>query len=184
MKFGYARVSTDEQNNQLQIDALRKARVKEENIFFEKASGGRWDRPQLQKMLERLREEDTVIVWKLDRLSRSLHDLLRIMRKFDDRKVGFRCLTEPIDTTTPAGRMMMQMVGAFAEFEKEMLRERTMAGLEAAEKQGRRGGRPRRLSLEQEKEAIKMVQSGKSKSEVARLFAVHPSTISRLRPCD
>jgi DNA invertase Pin-like site-specific DNA recombinase len=178
MKFGYARVSTRDQNEQLQIDALREAGA--ERIFVEKASGGRWDRPEFQTMMDHLRDGDVVIVWKLDRLSRSLHDLLRIMKKLDDVAAGFVCLTEPIDTTTPAGRMMMQMIGAFAEFERSVLRERTTAGLEAARRRGRVGGRPRSLSDEQMEEATNMVKAGKSKSEVARLFSVHPSTISRL----
>ena len=94
-------------------------------IFREKASGGRWDRPELLKMIDQLREGDTVIVWKLDRLSRSLHDLLKVMKELDDKGVGFVSVTDPVDTTTPAGRMMMQMIGAFAEFERAVLRERT-----------------------------------------------------------
>jgi len=121
-----------------------------------------------------------VVVWKLDRLSRSLHDLLRVMKTLDDAGVGFCSLSDPVDTTTPAGGMMMQMIGAFAEFERSMIRDRTLAGLKAARKRGRIGGRPRRLTDEQEKEANKMVNGGRSKSEVARLFGVHPSTISRL----
>lgn len=178
MKIGYARVSTKDQKEELQIDALKEAGV--EKIFIEQASGGRWDRPELQRMIDQFREGDVVVVWKLDRLSRSLHDLLRVMKMLDDAGVGFQCLSEPIDTTTPAGRMMMQMIGAFAEFERSMLRERTNAGLEAARKRGRVGGRPRSLTREQEEEARSMVRGGKSKSEVARLFSVHPSTISRL----
>jgi DNA invertase Pin-like site-specific DNA recombinase len=179
MLLGYARVSTDEQDAAAQRRALEAVGC--ERIFEEKASGGRWDRPQLQRLLEQLRPGDVLVVWKLDRLSRSLKDLLHLMEKITEAGAGFRSLTEAVDTTTPAGRMLMQMVGAFAEFEREMIRERTRAGLEAAQAEGRRGGRPRSLSAQQRTEAIKMVNSGrKSAAEVARLFQVHPSTISRL----
>ena len=106
-------------------------------LFEEKASGGRWDRPELHRLLDHLRDGDVVVVWKLDRLSRSLKDLLHIMEKIGEAGAGFRSLTEHIDTTTPAGRMMMQMVGAFAEFERAMIRERTSAGLAAARAEGR-----------------------------------------------
>lgn len=178
MVIGYARVSTRDQNEKLQVDALEASGV--EKMFTEKASGGSWDRPELHRMLDQLREGDCVVVWKLDRLSRSLRDLLTVMSDFEEKGIGFRCLTEPIDTTTPAGRMMMQMVGAFAEFERAILKERTIAGLEAAKKEGRVGGRPRALTQEQIDLAHELVKSGKSKSHVARLFDVHASTISRL----
>jgi len=181
MIIGYARVSTKDQKTRPQIDALKKAGA--EKIYKEKASGGRWDRPELQKMLEHLRKDDVVVVWKLDRLSRSLLDLLRIVAKLDDLGAGFRSVTEAIDTTTPAGRMMMQMIGAFAEFERSMIRERTREGLKAARKKGKHLGRPASLTSEQIAEAKKMIQSGKkTKAEVARLFGVHPSTISRQVP--
>jgi DNA invertase Pin-like site-specific DNA recombinase len=115
--LGYARISKgDEQNNALQARALRAAGCK--RLFEEAASGGRWDRPELHRMLDHLREGDTVVVWKLDRLSRSLKDVLHIMERIAQAGAGFRSITESIDTTTPAGRMMMQMVGAFAEFER------------------------------------------------------------------
>src|SRR6202140_2305316 len=112
--LGYARVSKgDEQNNTLQTKALKAAGCR--RLFEEAASGGRWDRPELHRMLDHLREGDTVVVWKLDRLSRSLKDMLHIMERIGDAGAGFRSITENIDTTTPAGRMMMQMVGAFAD---------------------------------------------------------------------
>src|ERR1700732_257839 len=107
-----------------------------EKIFREKASGGRWDRPELLRLLDQLRAGDVLIVSRLDRLSRSLRDLLMIMERIKDADAGFRSLSEAIDTTTAPGRMMMQMVGAFAEFERAILRERTKAGLDAARKQG------------------------------------------------
>ena len=127
MLLGYARVSKgDEQNNALQARALKAAGCRK--LFEEAASGGRWDRPQLHRMLDQLRDGDTVVVWKLDRLSRSLKDVLHIMERIVEAGAGFRSVTESIDTTTPAGRMMMQMVGSFAEFERAMIRERTSAG--------------------------------------------------------
>ena len=120
-----------------------------ERIFREKASGGRWDWPELHRLLDQLRKGDVLVVRKLDRLSRSLRDVLTIMEQLGEAGAGFRSLTEAIDTTTPAGRMMMQMVGAFADFERAMLRERTKAGLDAARLEGRIGGRRPNLSAQQ-----------------------------------
>jgi DNA invertase Pin-like site-specific DNA recombinase len=120
MLIGYARVSTNEQDTTVQFSALKAAGC--ERIFREKATGGRWNRPELQRLLDHLRKGDVLVVWKLDRLSRSLRDVLTIMEWIQGAKAGFRSLTEAIDTTTPAGRMMMQMVGSFAEFERAMLR--------------------------------------------------------------
>jgi len=152
-----------------------------ERIFREKASGGRWDRPQLHKLLDQLRKGDVVVVWKLDRLSRSLRDVLILMERVAEAKAGFRSLTEAIDTTTPAGRMMMHMVGAFAEFERAMLKERTKAGLDAARKEGRVGGRRPKLSPQQQAEIRKMVLKGDTTAaDAARLFKIHPATVSRL----
>src|SRR5215813_97821 len=138
MLIGYARVSTNDQETAAQVAALKAAGC--ERIYREKASGGRWDRPELQRLLDQLRKGDVLVVWKLDRLSRSLRDVLTIMERLAEAKAGFRSLTEAIDTTTPAGRMMMQMVGAFAEFERAMLRERTRAGWDSARREGRIGG--------------------------------------------
>ena len=179
MLIGYARVSTGEQDNAAQVTALKAAGC--ELIFREKASGGRWDRPELHKLLAHLRKGDALVVWKLDRLSRSLRDVLTLMERIQERKAGFRSLTESIDTTTPAGRMMMQMVGAFAEFERAMLKERTHAGLEAARKEGRIGGRRPKLKPHQQQEIVRLVTKGsKTAADAARLFGVHPATISRL----
>src|SRR5450432_3281885 len=142
--LGYARVSKgDDQTNTLQAKALRAAGCR--RLFEEAASGGRWDRPELHRLLDQLRDGDTVVVWKLDRLSRSLKDVLHIMERIAKVGAGFRSITENIDTTTPAGRMMMQMVGAFAEFERAMIRERTSAGIAAARADGRIGGRRKKL---------------------------------------
>src|SRR5713101_6846845 len=170
MQIGYARVSTDDQDTAVQVAALKTAGC--ERIYREKASGGRWDRPELHRLLDQLRKGDVLVVWKLDRLSRSLRDVLTIMERLARAKVGFRSLTEAVDTTTAAGRMMMQMVGAFAEFERAMLRERTKAGLEAARREGRIGGRRPKLSLHQQAEILRMVSKGnKTAADAARLFA-------------
>ena len=180
MRLGYARVSkSDGQDIAAQKAALRDAGV--ERVYEEKASGGRWDRPELHKLLDYLRAGDEVIVWKLDRLSRSLADLLRIIEKIEAKGAGFRSLTEAIDTTTPAGRMMMQMVGSFAEFERAMIRERTSAGLAQARLEGRLGGRRRKLDDKKRREIAESVVAGrKSGAEMARLYDVSEPTVSRI----
>ena len=180
MLVGYARVSKDNgQETATQVAALKAAGV--ERLYEEHASGGRWDRPELHRALDQLRMGDIFVVWKLDRLSRSLKDLLHIIEKIEAVGAGFRSLTEAIDTTSSAGRMLMQMLGSFAEFERAMIRERTRAGLVTARREGRVGGRRPKLTERQRAEIIAMVRSGqKSESEAARLFGVHPSTVSRL----
>jgi DNA invertase Pin-like site-specific DNA recombinase len=179
MFIGYARVSTQDQDAAAQIAALKASGC--ELIFQEKASGGRWDRPELHRLLGQLRKGDVLVVWKLDRLSRSLKDVLTLMEKIAQAGAGFRSLTEAIDTTSPGGRMMMQIVGTFAEFERAMLRERTNTGLEAARIQGRIGGRRHKLKAHQQQEIVHLVNSGqKTAADAARLFNVHPATISRL----
>jgi DNA invertase Pin-like site-specific DNA recombinase len=180
MLLGYARVSKVEgQDAALQVAALRTAGC--ERLFQEAGSGGRWDRPELHRLLDQLRPGDVVVVWKLDRLSRSLKDLLLILERIEQAEAGFRSLTEAVDTTGPAGRMMMQMLGAFAEYERAMIRERTRAGLQAARAQGRHGGRRPKLTPAQRGEIVDMVLSGrKTAADVARLFGVHPATVSRL----
>ena len=178
--IGYARVSKgDEQSNAAQARALKAAGCK--RVFDEAASGGRWDRPKLQEMISQLRDGDVVVVWKLDRLSRSLKDLLHLIEKIGAVGAGFRSLTEAIDTTTPAGRMMMQMVGSFAEFERAMIRERTSAGLAQARAEGRVGGRRRKLTDRQRAEIADSVLSGrKTAAEMARIFKVSQPTVSRI----
>ena len=178
--IGYARVSKgDEQSNAAQLRALAAAGC--QRVFEEAASGGRWDRPVLQDMLKQLRDGDVIVVWKLDRLTRSLKDLLHLIERIKLAGAGFRSLTEAIDTTTPAGRMMMQMVGSFAEFEREMIRERTSAGLAQARAEGRVGGRRRKLGDKQRAEIADSVISGrKSAAEMARLYRVSQPTVSRI----
>ena len=180
MLLGYARVSKgDDQTNTLQARALQAAAC--QRIFEETASGGRWDRPQLHRLLDQLREHDTLVVWKLDRLSRSLKDVLHIMERIARAGAGFRSLTENIDTTTPSGRMMMQMIGSFAEFERAMIRERTSAGLAAARADGRVGGRRKKLDTAKRREIAESVISGrKSGAEMARLYSISQPTVSRI----
>lgn len=180
MILGYLRVSKgEEQNFALQRKALEAAMV--ERVFEETASGTRWDRPELQRLMDQLRPDDVVVVWKLDRLSRSLKDLLILMERIDQAGAGFRSLTESIDTTTPAGRMMMQMVGSFSEYEREMIRERTRAGLQAARTEGRTGGRPPKLTEPQRLDIADNVLSGrKSGADMARLYHVSETTVSRI----
>lgn len=179
MVFGYARVSTDEQDTNVQKSALEAAGAA--IVFVERASGGRGDRPELHRLLDQLRPDDVVLVWKLDRLSRSLKDLLSLLEHIEAKGAGFKSLTEAIDTTTPAGRMMMQMVGAFAEFERAMIRERTLAGLKEAKANGRTGGRRKKLKPHQEQEIATMVlRDNRPAAQVARLFNVHPATVGRI----
>jgi DNA invertase Pin-like site-specific DNA recombinase len=178
--LGYARVSKgDEQSNAVQAKALSAAGCR--RIFEEAASGGRWDRPELRRMLDQLREGDVVVVWKLDRLSRSLKDVLHIMERIGDAGAGFRSITEAIDTTTPAGRMMMQMIGSFAEFERAMIQERTSAGIAAARTEGRVGGRRKKLDAAKRREIAESVITGrKSGTEMARLYNISQPTVSRI----
>ena len=180
MLFGYARISkADDQDTAAQVDALKTAGCR--RVFEEKAPGGRWDRPELHRLLDQLREGDVVVVWKLDRLSRSLKDLLHLLERIENAGAGFRSLTEAVDTAGPAGRMMMQMLGAFAEFERAMVRERTRAGLQAARSRGRKGGRRSKLSPEQKAEILDMLASGrKTAADIGRIFRVHRATISRV----
>ncbi len=180
MLLGYARVSREEgQDTAAQLAALNDAGVG--RTYEETASGGRLDRPELRRLLDHLRPGDTVVVWKLDRLSRSLRDLLFILERISAAGAGFRSLTEAIDTTTPAGRAMAQMLGVFAEFERGMIRERTLAGLAQARRSGRTGGRPSSLTADQQQEIIEMVRSErKTAAQAARLYGIHPSTVCRL----
>ena len=175
--LGYGRVSREGQDLAQQRAALRAAGCT--RLFEEKASGGRWDRPELHRLLDHLRPGDVVVVWKLDRLSRSLK--VHIMEKIGEAGAGFRSLTEHIDTTTPAGRMMMRMVGAFAEFERAMIRERTSAGLAAARAEGRIGGRRKKLDDTKRREIAEAVISGrKTAAQMARMFGISPPTVSRI----
>jgi DNA invertase Pin-like site-specific DNA recombinase len=178
MQYGYARVSTREQETNAQMDALRKAGVN--HIFSEKRSGGDAKRPELEKLLTSLQPGDVLVVYKLDRVARSLRHLLQILDRLNAQGAQFWSLTEAIDTTTAAGRMMMQIVGAFAEFELEMGRERTREGLHAAMRRGSKPGRPRAMTPAEESEAVNLVLTRQAtKSAVARRFGTHISSINR-----
>lgn len=144
MLIGYARVSTHDQNLELQLDALRAAGC--EKVFEDKTSGTRPARPGLDQALDHAREGDTVVVWRLDRLGRSLKHLIRVVSDLDERGVGFRSLQESIDTTSSGGKLIFHVFGALAEFERSLIQERTQAGLAAARARGRHGGRPRKLT--------------------------------------
>src|SRR5712691_1409424 len=139
MLIGYARVSTDEQNLDLQRDALLKAGVAAKDIFTDKVTGTQSDRPGLTEALSHLRAGDTLVVWRLDRLGRSLRDLIDRLLDLDQRGIGFKSLTEAIDTTTPGGKLIFHIFGSLAEFERDLIRERTTAGLAAARARGRLG---------------------------------------------
>ncbi len=143
MDIGYARVSTGEQTLDLQLDALRQAGCGK--LFTETASGTKADRPVLAEVLGYLRPGDTLVVWRLDRLGRSLRHLIETIAALAERGIGFKSLTEQIDTTTPGGKLIFHVFGALAEFERDLIRERTHAGLAAARARGRKGGRPKKL---------------------------------------
>ena len=140
MLVGYARVSTQDQKPELQLDALKAAGC--EKLFVEKASGAQRERPQLAAAIDYMRGGDTLVVWKLDRLARSMKQLIETVEGLEAETIGFRSLTEAIDTTTPGGRLVFHIFGALAEFERSIIRERTRAGLDAARARGRTGGRP------------------------------------------
>lgn len=174
---GYARVSTDEQTTRMQLDALLAAGC--DPVFEESESGARRSRPQLDRALAELRSGDTLVVWKLDRLGRSLRDLLDVSETLRERNVALRSLTEHIDTATAAGKMLYAVLGAVAQFERDVLRERTIAGMRAAKSRGERIGRPPALTPLQVREAKNMLERGESSNHVARVFRVGRSTLYR-----
>jgi DNA invertase Pin-like site-specific DNA recombinase len=174
---GYARVSTDEQTTALQLDALQAAGCVV--IHEDSASGALRSRPGLDSALVDLRAGDTLVVWRLDRLGRSLRDLLDVSEMLRERDVALRSLTDHIDTRTAAGRMLYAVLGAVAQLERDVLRERTVAGLAAAKRRGERLGRPPALSSAQIREAKKMLDRGESPNHVARILRVGRSTLYR-----
>jgi DNA invertase Pin-like site-specific DNA recombinase len=176
--IGYARVSTDDQSAQLQIDALTAAGCL--RVFSDKASGSLANRPQLDKMLDQLRPDDVVVVWRLDRLGRSLKNLIALVEELADREVGFRSLSESIDTTTANGRLFFSVMGALAEFERDLIRERTNAGLAAARARGRVGGRPPVMTAAKVKVARQMYDSKEHTVDaIAKTLGVSRKTIYR-----
>lgn len=179
MLLGYARVSTDDQDLRLQMDALRDAGVAKGRVYSEKASGGRGtSRPALAAALRACRKGDTICVWKLDRLGRDLAELIETMRVLDKKGANLRVLTGlQIDTKSPGGRLIFHIFGALAEFERELIRERTMAGLAAARARGRVGGRRRTVTAEMEAEAIALLKAGTDPRKVAEAIGVSASLI-------
>lgn len=169
MIYGYARVSTTDQETTLQIDALKRAGV--EKIYQEKTSSI-GARAELRRLLSVLKNDDLLIVYKLDRLARSLKDLLSILEQIEKSGCGFRSLTEPIDTVSPAGKLMLNILGSVAEFERSLIRERSIAGQVAAIKLGRWPGRPKKLKPDQELEIFDQWVAGKTKAELSRKFNV------------
>ena len=180
MLVGYVRVSTadERQSTDLQQDALRVAGVDERHVFEDKASGGRDDRPGLKACLEYLKAGDVLVVWRLDRLGRSLPHLVRIVADLRARGVGLRSLSETIDTTTATGKLVFHLFASLAQYERALIRERVVAGLEAARRRGRRGGRPRRLDAERVVAAKAMLAEGRSLSAAARVMGVPRPTLA------
>ena len=179
MKIGYARVSTVEQNLDMQLSALRKAGCKK--IFQEKISGTTWERPELHKMLDIVDAGDIVIVWRLDRLARSTKMLLEITDRILEVGARFTSLSEPwADTTSPAGKMIMTFFAGMAEFEKDLIRDRTGSGRKAAKERGVEFGRPSKMTDAQMKVAKRLLREGQSIREVAATFNIHYTTLYRL----
>ena len=181
MLVGYARVSTLDQDPALQLDALKATGC--ERIFTEKASGAQRDRPQLKAALEYLREGDSLVVWKLDRLARSLTQLITSVADLEGRGIGLRSITEQIDTTTAGGRLIFHIFGALAEFERAVIRERTSAGLAAARARGKKGGRPTTMK-DKDITAAKAMLADPSLTEedIAERLHVSPATLYRHIP--
>jgi DNA invertase Pin-like site-specific DNA recombinase len=181
MRVGYARVSTQEQTPRAQLDSLKAAGC--ERIFEEKASGARRDRPQLKAALDFMRAGDTLVVWKLDRLARSLKQFIETVEDLEARKIGFRSLTESIDTTTSSSRLVFHIFASLAEFERSIIRERTTAGLNAARARGRTGGRPRSLAESDLAAARALLADPEIPvAEIARWLKVDQSTLYRYFP--
>lgn len=176
-ELGYARVSTADQDPALQLDALERAGCG--RVWVEKASGVRSDRPELEGLLTYARAGDTVVVWRLDRLGRSLRHLLELVDELDRRGIGLRSLTEQLDTTTPGGRLVFQVFGALAEFERAILLERTRAGLAAARARGRVGGRPAKVTPAKLRTARRILDGGGTAGEAAAAIGVSRATLYR-----
>lgn len=178
MKIGYARISTFDQNLDLQQDVLARAGC--EKVFTDTASGAKDDRAGLIAAIKFARAGDSLVVWKLDRLGRSLKHLIETVNRMSEKEIGFVSLQENVDTTTPGGKLVFHIFGALAEFERELIRERTNAGLRAARSRGRLGGRPSKLSPKQIQMAKKLMSDdSNSVTEICRTLNVSRSTLYR-----
>lgn len=178
MRIGYARVSTEDQTIDLQKDALKRSRCRE--IYEEHATGKNTARPQLEACLRSLREGDTFVVWRLDRLGRNLADLVRLIAELETRQIHFESLTEKIETRSPAGKLVFHVFAALAEFERNLIRERTLAGLNAARARGRKGGRPAKLSPKEIRTIRALLKNADLPvAEVATRFGIARSTLYR-----
>jgi DNA invertase Pin-like site-specific DNA recombinase len=180
MKLGYARVSTEDQTLQLQRPRLKEAGC--EKVFEEKISGAARKRPELERLLGEVRKGDVLVVTRLDRLARSTAELLIIAERLRDQGAGLQSLDEPwADTISPSGRMVLTVFAGIAEFERALIRQRTEDGLRDARKRGVLFGRPKKMRPDQQQLAQELLRQGRSISEVARTFNVHPATIYRIR---
>ena len=178
MLYGYARISTGDQSLDLQVDALERAEC--DRIFADKGvSGSKRSRPELDELLDIAKEGDKIVVWRLDRLGRSLSHLLEVVSGFRDRNIEFQSLTEQLDTTSAGGRLIFHVMGALAEFERSLIGERTKAGMASAKKRGVHVGRPRAMSPERTEHAKQLIEEGRTQRQVARLMKVSPSTLFR-----
>lgn len=178
MKIGYARVSTKDQNLNLQIDALNSFGC--DKIYSEKVSAAKTDRAELQALKTNLREGDIVVVWKLDRLARSLKELIEIINSFNEQQIGFVSLNDPIDTTTAQGRLVFNIFASLSEFEREIISERTKAGLASARIRGNVGGRPTGISKEAEikaSAAVQMYHNNTPVNSIAKTLNISKATL-------
>lgn len=179
MTFGYARVSTAGQDESLQLDALEQAGC--DRVFTDHASGATSRRPALDELLGMVRRGDVLVIWRLDRLGRSLRHLLEVVGDLEQRDVALKSLSESIDTSTPAGRLVLHTFGALAEFERDLIRERTEAGLAAARARGRVGGRPSVMTPPKREQATRMLSDGLRISTVAQVLGVSRASLYRAR---
>ena len=177
MLIGYARVSTHDQNLDLQRDALQAAGC--EKIFQDELSGAAAARPGLQQAMDTLREGDVLVVWRLDRLGRSLRDLIELVRHLDEMKVGFRSIQESMDTSTSGGKLIFHVFGALAEFERNLIRDRTQAGLSTARARGRTGGRHKKLDEKQRTLAIRLYCDGHPLKDICQTLNISKPTLYR-----
>jgi len=182
MLIGYARVSTTDQNLDLQTDALTRAGC--EKLFTDTASGAKSDRIGLTEAINYARSGDTLVVWKLDRMGRSLQHLIETTKALHAKGIGFRSVQEAIDTTTPAGKLFFHMIGALAEFERDLIRERTQAGLASARARGRLGGRPKKLDARKKEMARSLYAAKSSVKDICGTLGISKATLYRYLPVE